>query len=101
MWQKIEPETTSDIWDFDKNPELIGEFVGKQENVGANNSNLYTFKTETGELVSVWGSAVIDTRLKNVQEGDKIKIVYLGETRSQKTGRTYKDYEIYKEVNEV
>ena len=81
-WKKIESNNSgADVWDFNTQAELEGEFVKKEEKVGPNNSNMYYFlvgdKNEQEE-VAVWGNTVLDSRLAEVQHGTKIKIVYLG-----------------------
>lgn len=100
-WKKVEMSPT---WN-DKNEE--GEFMLKdgdsiegvlveiQENVGPNKSMLYTLKTDKGS-VSVWGSTVLNIRLKHVAVGDEVKIVYLGLEASEKVkGRHYHNYDVY------
>jgi hypothetical protein len=85
-----------EAWDFEKNKVMRGVFLSKEENVGDNNSNFYNFETSAREVVGVWGSTVLDTRLKNVQMGEEVVIVYLGRAKSQKRkGASYKNYEVY------
>lgn len=91
-WEKVENLPS---WDFEENKELVGKFLGVEEGVGPNNSMLYTFDTDEGK-VSVWGSTVLDIRLKNVEIGEEVKIVYLGKEKSeQRKGATYKNFEVY------
>lgn len=93
-WKKAESTTGAQIWDFNKNSELEGGFVRKEENVGPNNSNMYYFKTPTEE-VCCWGNTVLDNRLAEVKVGDRVKIVFKGMAVSPKTGREYKDFEVF------
>jgi len=92
-WIKIVPELT-DLWDFDKNNVLEGVFIEKKTDVGPNNSNIYVIKTDEGKF-SVWGNTVLDSRLDGFVKGEEIKIEYKGMTPSQRTGKEYKDYDIY------
>jgi hypothetical protein len=103
-WTKIEPEgeERTPIWN-QPNPDgsflkemsdLVGEFKSVKENVGANKSNLYFFNTDRGE-VAVWGSTVLDDRLSNLEEGDTVRIVYLG-TAEGKSGRQYRNYDVFR-----
>ena len=103
-WTKIEPEDMKPAWntkDDDGNftlkmgDAITGIYKGKEENVGPNNSVLYTINTKDGER-AVWGSTIIDSRLKNIEEGMEVRIVYKGEEQSEKTKRTYRNYEVYK-----
>ncbi len=92
-WEKVEVAPT---WDYQKDKEIEGAFVGVEENVGPNGSKMYTIELVGGERLGVWGNAVLDTRMKNVTEGEEVKIVYLGREESQKTkGRSYHNFEVY------
>lgn len=92
-WTKVEIAPT---WEFESDKEIIGAFVGVEENVGPNNSRMYTLEVAGGEKVGVWGNAVLDTRMKNVTEGEEVKIVYLGKKESEKVkGRSYHNFEVY------
>lgn len=88
--EKIEPN----IWDFEKDRIFEGYFVGVDVEVGAHHSKLYHFKTKDGGLASVWGSTVLDTRLKNVELGERVVIIYHGRAIG-KSGSEYKQYEVY------
>src|SRR3990167_9165592 len=91
-WKKVE---MGDTWNFEKEPEMIGLFIGKEENVGENNSNLYTFEVDQ-KNVSVWGSTVLDTRMKNVKVGEEVKIVFLGLKDSpNRKGKQYKNFDVF------
>lgn len=88
----------SPTWDFKKegkDAELIGVFTGKETEVGDNESNMYHFEKENGEPVSVWGNAVLDVRLKNIKVGEEVKIIYLGKEKSEKTSRTYHNFDVF------
>lgn len=96
-WEKV---TLTQAWNgkdanLQKGDELIGTYEALEQDVGDNHSNIYTFKTKAG-LVSVWGSTVLDVRLKNIEIGDQVKIVYLGKAKSEKVkGREYHNYDVY------
>ena len=95
-WEEISGSSTnSKTWDFTTNPEFIGYYVGVQSNVGKNASNLYSFRQESGEMVSIWGSALLDNRLVSLEVGEKVKIVYQGKERNPKSGREYKNFQIF------
>ena len=106
-WKKVE---MSPVWNGkDEHDKFIlkegdsveGTFLGVENNVGPNNSNLYSVNTDKG-LLSVWGSTVLDIRLKNIKPGEEIKIVYLGLESSQKTkGRQYHNYDVFHRESEI
>ena len=90
-WKKIEP---GDAWDFDEKPEMIGIYLGAKNGVGPNKANLYEFKSGD-ESVSVWGTSILDARLKNLEKGEEVKIVFLGKEISPKTGREYRNFDVF------
>ena len=80
-WEKVE---MSPAWVPENvNDELIGVLTAREENVGPNDSMLYTLEKEDHELISVWGSMVLDSRMKNIQIGEIVKIVFLGLGKKQ------------------
>lgn len=106
-WKKVE---MSPVWNGkDEHEQFIlkngdsieGIFVGVEHNVGPNNSNLYTINTTKG-ILSVWGSTVLDIRLKNLIPSEEVKIVYLGLVESEKVkGRKYHNYDVYHREKEM
>lgn len=73
-------------WKFEKDEDFIeGILVRSQENIGANKSMLYSIETSEG-VKSVWGSAILDSRMALLKVGSKVKITYkgLGEAKSGK-----------------
>jgi len=65
-------------WKYEKNGDFIeGVLVRAQENVGANNSRLFSIETLEG-VKNVWGSALLDSRMALIKVGTKVKITYKG-----------------------
>ena len=91
-WQKVE---TTAAWDFEKNSEVEGTYVLREEEVGRNASNLYHLELEDGKRVSIWGNTILDNRFELVDLGEEVKIVYLGMEKSEKTGRSYRNFDLY------
>lgn len=96
----------SKTWDFKAEGSgavLFGVFMYKEESVGTNNSNLYTFMQHKDdkfnspiEAISVWGNTLLDARFKNFQVGELVVLVYLGEEPSEKRkGAKYHNFEVY------
>lgn len=91
-WKKVE---MGDAWNFEENPELIGLYLGHDEDVGENHSNIYNFEVNQTS-VSVWGSTVLDGRMKKVNVGEEVKITFTGMKDSPtRKGKQYKDFEVY------
>lgn len=100
-WVKIEETNTTwngkdedGVWKLKDGDEIMGKYLGKKENIGRNKSLVYEIETDKGTM-GVWGSTVLDTRLKNVKEGDGVKIIYKGLVKSERTKREYHDYDVY------
>jgi len=106
-WKKVE---MAPAWDFkeeykglpeaDKKAEVgvsvQGIFTGMDEDVGDNHSKMYHLEQDNGKDIAVWGNTVLDLRMKNVKMGEEVKIVYLGQAKSEKVkGRTYHNFEVY------
>jgi hypothetical protein len=100
-WKKIEIGNTWNYKEVGKGAEIQGLFVSKEEHVGENDSNIYNLEIAGGDVVSVWGSTLLDIRLKNVKVGEEVKIVYLGAEPSEKRkGKTYHNFEVYHRMPE-
>ena len=100
-WEKVEMSpswngTNEDgTYKLKENDSLEGIYKGKEENVGENNSTIYNIKTEKG-MIGVWDSTVLAVRLKNIEIGEEVKIVYLGKVASKTKGRkAYHNYEVF------
>lgn len=73
-YKEIEPK----LWTYEKDGDFIeGIYLGFQDGVGENKSMLYDIETPEG-VKNVWGSAILDQRMKFVKVGAKIKITYKG-----------------------
>ena len=98
-WKKIETTPTWNYQEEGKDAEFVGVYRGKQEGVGPNESTLYDFVTKDG-VVSIWGNSLLDSRFKNLEDKEEVKVVYLGKERSEKTGRTYHNFDVYHRMSE-
>jgi len=92
-WTEVQLGTS---WDYKSEKVLIGVFTGKEDGVGTNNSTIYNIQKEDGTYVSVWGSTVLDIRMKNLIEGEEVKIEYLGDKPSpNRKGKFYHDFKVF------
>jgi len=81
-YKEINPE----IWTYENDGDFIeGILVNKDSEVGENKSWMYNIETSEG-VKNIWGSAILDSRMKFVKVGSKIKITYkgLGEAKKGK-----------------
>lgn len=71
-------EITPGEWKFSEEGDFIeGVLVQKQENIGVNDSMLYSVENADG-IKNVWGSAILDSRMAFVKVGEKVKITFKG-----------------------
>lgn len=93
-WKKVE---FGESWNPEKAGDSIeGLLVDIESGVGPNESILYTLEVKGQGDISIWGSTVLDTRLKRTKIGEEVKVVYLGKKKSKKRkGATYKDYDVF------
>ncbi len=70
-------------WVYENDGDFIeGVLVRIQENVGPNNSMLYSLETLEG-VKSVWGATLLDSRMALVKSGSKVKITYKGKAEAK------------------
>ncbi len=96
MYTEINPTD----WTYEKDGDLIeGVLVRVQENIGPNNSMLYSIENLEG-VKSVWGATLLDQRMALVKVGEKVKITYKGlaEAKPGKKAAKIFKIEVDKEV---
>lgn len=79
-WEEIQPN----IWKPENPGDAIeGILIGKESEKGDYKSSAYALETKQGQFL-VWGSAVIDERMKYVDVGEKVKIMFEGKENNKK-----------------
>lgn len=91
--------STDTIWDEETQKEIAGKYLGKKEKTGKMSSDMYVLDVD-GKNIGIWGCAVLDNRFNDVLIGELVKIEYLGKETNKNTGRTYKNYDFYKDIRE-
>lgn len=104
-------EATGNTWKPEKEGDYVEGLLTKvEENVGPNESMLYHIEQlVTHEMIRVWGSAVLDSRMSEVKVGQQVKITFKGRAEKGSKGKQppkifkveYKDvdFDIEDEVN--
>lgn len=94
-WEKSE-SSFNETFKFEKEKdEIVGILKEVKRNIGPNNSNKYVLVAK-GEEVEIWGSTQLDAHLdKTDRLGKEVKIVFKGIVTSEKSGREFKDYDIF------
>ena len=84
-----------EVFKFEKEGDtLIGKLQFKRTDVGKNKSNMYDIQTED-KLVSVWGTQVLDDKIRLVPIGSEVKIEYLGKKPAENSDREYHDFQVF------
>lgn len=83
-WTVIEDDKPDqdniDVWN--REGTIEGIYKKKEEDVGPNNSRMYSFETEKG-LLKVWGSTVLDGRMDKIPLGANVRIESLGKPQGK------------------
>lgn len=94
-WEEVSPQTDIvPVWDYKKDKEIVGIYKTALTNIGPNKSNMYHLETENG-VVGVWGTSLLDSRFAQISLGSKVKLVYEGFAKSDKTGRNYHNFKTF------
>lgn len=82
-------------WNFEEQGDLIGVYEGSKE-VGTKNGDrtLHTFDVD-GEEITVWGTAILDSRLSDVEEGQRVKVVKTGDKITTKSGHKAWEFKVF------
>ena len=98
-WKEVTPpKDESEIWSPEEGDEIEGVFKEVKEDIGPNNSKLYTITTEKGDI-KLWGSTVLDDRLAGIDFGTDIKVLYKGMVKGKNS--SYKDWGVYMDKDAV
>lgn len=92
-WNKVEPK----YWNPEKEGDSIeGILFGKRTNVGEYKSNAYDIQQDNGEVITVFGSTVLDDKMAHVQENIQIRIVFKGTVSdANNKKKPYKNFEVF------
>lgn len=99
-WKTVEREPMEDdgieMW----KPELVGDFrkgeyIDREDDVGLkNDSTIYQFRDHDKKKDwKTWGSAMIDSLMKDIKLGTVVRLEYMGKKQSAK-GNMYKVFQL-------
>jgi hypothetical protein len=89
-WTEVE---RGKLWKPQRQGEALeGIYNGSHE---AKFGKAYDIQDSNGELWTVFGSAVLDSRMANISLGSRVKIIYEGKKPSKKAGRQdFNDFKV-------
>ena len=88
-----EVSNSVNLWDYNEQKEIYG--VVSDIEKGNFSERQIILKNQNEELIVLPELTTLNSKLKNAIVGSKIKIVYLGEKKSDKSGRIYKDFKVF------
>jgi len=94
VWEEIK----SRVWSPEQGEELIGVFL-EVESPEEAHGKLYHFDVKDKGLVSVWGCAMLDSKMSQVKKAEVVKLSYHGKIRNSK-GQLMHDYSVYRQKQE-
>ena len=90
-------KTDFNFWDYKVTKEAIGVFSAFEKDTYGEHAVMIA----GSDAIHLPNLTALNSKLKRAKAGDKIKVVNLGEKKSEKSGRMYYDFDIYiKEVQQ-
>ena len=82
-------------WDFDEQGDLVGVFKGTEtKDIKGKDRTIHSFEID-GETVNAWGTAILDSRLSDVEPNTGVKVVKTGAKLPTKAGRGAWEFKVY------
>ena len=80
---------------------VVGFYIEKKEDVGKNKATLYVLKLKDGQIVSLWGSVLLDGKFDKVPSlGCMVSVEFLGVKQPKRAGgNEYKDFQVMYDEN--
>jgi hypothetical protein len=78
-WKTIDPG----VWKPEEGDSITGVLVNKEPK-NDEQSAKYHIQAQDGEMYMIWGSAILDDRMKFVKVGDVVRITYDGQDKNRK-----------------
>ena len=73
---------------------LIGEYVQRISSMKYEGNHDYVFVDDNKDRYLVFGTAVLNSKMRMAELGKRYKITYLGEVTNEETKLTYRDFRI-------
>jgi len=93
-------EGLGETWDWSKSPVLVGKFIQSEEvnqlKYGSKTEyelrKVYTLRSSSGVLVSVWGSVNLDRGFAAIEVGQYLRLTYQGKNEYGDGKKMIKDF---------
>lgn len=81
------------FWDWEKDKELKGIFVGQYKSVGRFKRNVFCFRAGK-KIVHVWALVQLNNLLRDVPFQTEISLKYLGQEKMPDSDRLFKNFDL-------
>ena len=93
-WKEVGREGDASVWKPEVGNVLEGVLTEKRANVGANNSGMYVVTTADNNMVAIWETSVLKSKLDQLEIGSEVRLEYLGKRKSKNGPGTYHDFKV-------
>lgn len=83
------------VWDFEEQGDLIGTFTGSKGVTTKHGDRVLHHFDVDGQEVTVWGAAILNSRLEDIDPGSRVKVVLTGNFIPTKRGKPATEYKVY------
>lgn len=81
--------------DWNATPLFVGTFDRTvTKSIKGKDRVIHNFTAEDGSELEAWGAAILDSRLKQVPAGARVKIQYLGKTAKTQSGNMCHNFKV-------
>ena len=94
-YKQIQTGDFNPTWDFQNYKEVEFILKEKRENVGKFNHMAYTIEElTTKELFNIWGSAILNRQIEQMEIGQQGKLTYLGTVKSKQWDKDMQNFKL-------
>lgn len=94
-WKEVSRPGEMSTWKPAEGEVLEGVLTGISRDIGVNKSTIYEITTDGDEKVAVWETAVLKSKLEQLEIGSRVKMIYMGKKKSKNGPGQYHDYQIF------
>lgn len=99
------PSGLNPVVEFNRPGEWVaGTYVGERTlTIGKREQPMYDLRLTDGQVVSIWGSTILDTRMRQLlpEMGDKLLIQFLGDVPTKRGMTPAKNFRVSKIVSDI
>lgn len=82
-----------EFWDWEKDKEMTGVYIGQYRAIGRFKKNVFAFRTDKG-VFHAWATVQLMNLLYSIPFRTKVKITYLGWEKMPDSERKFKNFDL-------